>query len=175
LKVTKVTNDKPSLITQIKDIMPMLIIAIIILAADQLTKTIVRSKLADRTIEVIKGFFEFIYSENTGAAFGTFHDKNSVFIIVNLIAIIFIFIYHNRYKENIWMKISLGFILGGALGNLTDRILFGFVTDFIRVRIWFIHSFWWPVFNIADSGVTVGAIILIIALFRDSYKERLED
>jgi len=172
----KVANDKPSLIMQIKDIMPMLIIAIIIVVADQLTKTIIRGKLVViGTIEVIKGFIEFSYSENTGAAFGTFHDKNSVFIIVNLIAIIFIFIYHNRYKENIWMKVSLGFILGGALGNLADRILFGFVTDFIRVRLWFIHSFWWPVFNIADSGVTVGAIMLVIVLFRDSYKGRLED
>ena len=157
----------------------MLAIAIVIVATDQLTKMIVRGKLAvigtNRTIEVIKGFFEFIYSENTGAAFGTFHDRNSVFIVINLIAIIFIFIYHNRYKENIWMKVSLGFILGGALGNLADRILFGFVTDFIRVRLWFIHSFWWPVFNIADSGVTVGAIMLVIVLFRDSYKGRLED
>ncbi|MDQ1318358.1 MAG: signal peptidase [Candidatus Poribacteria bacterium] len=172
----KVANDKPSLITQIKDIMPMLIIAIIIVAADQLTKTIIRGKLAViGTLEVIKGFFEFSYSQNTGAAFGTFHDKNSIFIVVNLIAIIFIFIYHNRYKENIWMKVSLGFILGGALGNLADRIFFGFVTDFIRVRLWFIHTFWWPNFNIADSGVTVGAIMLIIVLFRDSYKGRLED
>jgi signal peptidase II len=172
----KVANDKPSLITQIKDIMPMLAIAIVIVATDQLTKMIVRGKLAViGTLEVIKGFAEFSYSENTGAAFGTFHDKNSVFIIVNLIAIIFIFIYYNRYKENIWMKVSLGFILGGALGNLADRILFGFVTDFIRVRLWFIHSFWWPVFNIADSGVTVGAIMLVIVLFRDSYKGRLED
>ena len=58
--------------------------------------------------------------------------------------------------------------------SLADRIFFGFVTDFIRVRLWFIHSFWWPNFNIADSGVTVGAIMLIIVLFRDSYKERLE-
>ncbi|MDQ1327547.1 MAG: signal peptidase [Candidatus Poribacteria bacterium] len=172
----KVANDKPSLITQIKDIMPMLIIAIIIVAADQLTKTIIRGKLAViGTLEVIKGFFEFSYSQNTGAAFGTFHDKNSIFIVVNLIAIIFIFIYHNRYKENIWMKVSLGFILGGALGNLADRIFFGFVTDFIRVRLWFIHTFWWPNFNIADSGVTVGAIMLIIVLFRDSYKGRLQD
>lgn len=172
----KVANDKPSLITQIKDIMPMLVIAIVILAADQLTKTIVRGKLAViGTLEVIKGFFELSYSENTGAAFGTFHDKNSVFIVVSLIAIIFIFIYYNRYKENIWMSVSLGFILGGALGNLADRIFFGFVTDFLRFQLWFIHSFWWPNFNIADSGVTVGAIMLVIVLFRDSYKGRLED
>jgi signal peptidase II len=165
------TNDKPDLITKIKDITPLLAIAIIIIILDQFTKSMARGKLAIvGTIEVIRGFFELIYSENTGAAFGTFQGRNSVFIIVNILAIVFIFIYYKKFKDNIWMKISLGFILGGAIGNLIDRIFFGFVTDFIRIRLWVIHSFWWPNFNIADSGVTVGAIILIIVLFMDSYK-----
>jgi len=166
-----IANDKPNLTTQIKGILPLLAIAAVTITLDQLTKAIVRSKLAFIGMtEVIKGFFELSYTENSGAAFGTFHGRNGVFIVVSLIAIIFIFFYFKRYKENIWMTVSLGFILGGALGNLVDRIFFGFVTDFLRVRIWFVHSFWWPIFNVADAGVTVGAIMLIIILFKDSYK-----
>ena len=147
----------------------MLAIAVVIAGFDQVTKSLIRGKIAIiGTIEVIRGFFEFSYSENTGAVFGTFQGRNGIFIIVGLLAIVFIFIYYSRFKENTWMKISLGLILGGAVGNLTDRLFFGSVTDFIRIRL--THSFWWPNFNIADSGVTVGAIILIIVLFKDSYK-----
>ena len=166
-----ITSDKPSLSTHIKNLIPTLAIAVFIVLFDQVTKLLVRDKLAIvGTIEVIRRFFELSYSENTGAAFGSFQGRNGIFIIVNFLAIIFIFIYYKRFKENMWMKISLGFILGGALGNLIDRLFIGFVTDFIRIRLWFIHSFWWPNFNIADAGVTVGAIILIIVLFIDSYK-----
>lgn len=150
---------------EIKLILPLIIIAVISLSLDQITKTIVRNELSPiGTIEVIKGFFELSYSENTGAVFGSFQGRNSIFILVNFLAIGFIFYYYSKFKNNLWMKLSLGLILGGALGNLSDRIFFGFVTDFLRLKIWFLRLFWWPNFNIADASVTIGAIMLIISM-----------
>jgi signal peptidase II len=167
-------ESKTSLSKEIKLIIPLIIIAVLSLSIDQVTKSIVRNELAIRgTVEVIRGYFEFSYSENTGAAFGTFQGRNKIFIIVNLFAIAFIFFYYSKFKESLWMKLSLGLILGGALGNLADRLFFGFVTDFLRVKVWFMHAFWWPNFNIADASVTVGAIMLVISMF--IINRRLED
>ena len=72
------------------------------------------------------------------------------------------------------MKISLGFLLGGAMGNLIDRLIFQYVTDFIRVRWWFLHWRWWPSFNIADASVVVGAIMLIIGMLRSGVPGKQE-
>lgn len=148
---------------------PMIIIAVISVFLDQLTKAIVRKIVAPvGVIEVIRGFFELSYAENTGAAFGMFDGKNTIFIFVGFIAIALIFFYYKQFSESTWMKIALGFLLGGALGNLIDRITFHYVTDFIRVRWWLIHLRWWPSFNIADASVCIGAIMLIIGVIRNS-------
>ena len=158
-----------SLTTQFRTLWAMLVVALLSVSSDQLTKTIVRRTVAvSGKVEVIRGYFEISYAENTGAAFGMFRGRNGVFIIVSLIAIGFIFVYYRQFKSNIWMKISLGLLLGGALGNLTDRIIFGYVTDFIRVRWWFLHLRWWPAFNIADASVCIGAAILVLVMFRKS-------
>jgi len=164
-------KNKLNLTNEIKLILPLIIIAIVSLSLDQITKTIVRNEIAVRgTVEIIEGFFELSYSENTGAVFGSFQGRNRIFIIVSLLAIIFIFFYYSKFKENLWIKLALGFILGGALGNLTDRIFFGFVTDFLRFKIWFLRPFWWPNFNIADASVTIGALMLFIGMFRINWK-----
>jgi len=165
------TKNKINLTNEIKLILPLIIIALVSLSLDQITKTIVRNEIAIKgTIEVIRGFFEISYSENTGAVFGSFQGRNSIFIIVSFLAIIFIFFYYSKFKESLWMKLALGFILGGALGNLADRIFFGFVTDFLRFKIWFLRPFWWPNFNIADASVTIGALMLFIGMFRINWK-----
>lgn len=166
-----IAENKTSLSRKARSILPLIIIAVASLAFDQITKSMVRGQLAIRgTFEVIRGFFELSYSENTGAVFGSFQGRNGIFIVVSILAIIFIFFYYSRFKENLWMKLSLGFILGGALGNLMDRIFFGFVTDFLRFKIWFLRPFWWPNFNIADASVTIGAIMLVIGMFRINWK-----
>ena len=153
------------------------IIALVSVFFDQLTKSIIRGTVAGRgTIEVIKGFFEISYAENTGAAFGMFSGNNIIFIIVSFVAIGFMFVYYRQFKSDTWMKISLGLILGGALGNLIDRIVFHYVTDFIRVRWWFIHLRWWPSFNIADASVCVGAAMFIIRMLkRNEFMGQQED
>lgn len=160
-----ISISKNLLISHIKYAKPMIIVTLLILAIDQITKTIVRKSVSlMETIEVIKGFFEISYSENTGAVFGIFRGQNHIFVLVNIIAIIFIFIYYNQFRQSLWMKTALGFILGGALGNLSDRIFFGFVTDFLRIRVWFFRFLWWPNFNLADAAVCIGAIMLIIGM-----------
>jgi signal peptidase II len=162
-------NKKDNFINEIKYMIPTIAIALVIVAFDQWTKAMIRAKLAVIGIsEVIRGFFEFSYSENTGAAFGSFQGKNAVFIVIGIIAIGFIFYLFRSLNKSTWIRISFGLILGGALGNLIDRIAFGFVTDFIRIRL--THSIWWPNFNIADAGITVGAIMFAVYKFIDTYR-----
>ena len=145
----------------------MLIITAFSVFFDQLTKVMARKYVATQgTIEVVRGFFEINYAENTGAAFGTFQGRNTVLMVISFVAIGFIFAYYRQFKANLWMRISLGFLLGGALGNLIDRIIFQGVTDFIRVRWWFLHLRWWPTFNIADAAVCIGAAMLIVGMLR---------
>lgn len=147
----------------------MLISAAIVILLDQVTKEIVRRTVAiSGKIEVIKGYFEIGYAGNTGAVFGTFRGQNRILIVVSIVAIGFIILYYRQFKDSIWMKISLGLLMGGALGNLIDRVVFHYVTDFIRVRWWLMHLRWWPAFNIADASVCVGAAMLIVGMIKRS-------
>ena len=162
-------NKKDNFIKDIKYMIPMFAIALVIVALDRWTKAMIRAKLATIGVsDVIKGFFELSYSENTGAAFGSFQGKNAIFIVVGIIALAFIFYIFRSLNKSTWMRISFGLILGGALGNLIDRIAFGFVIDFIRIRV--TQSMWWPNFNIADAGITVGAIMFAVYKLIDSYR-----
>ncbi len=151
---------------------PMLVVALVGVFLDQLTKYIVRGTIPlNRSIKVIKDYFYMDHVKNTGAAFGMFRGQNRIFIIISLAAICFIiFIYYRQFKESTWMKISLGLLLGGALGNLIDRALSGSVTDFIRVRIWFLRWRWWPSFNVADALVCVGAGMLVLGMLKRAQK-----
>lgn len=167
-------KEKINLIQKAKCILPTIAIMFIVTAFDQWTKALIRDRLAPiGGSEVIKGFLEFSYSENTGAAFGTFQGRNAIFIVVGILAILFISYIYFNVRESIWNKISFGLILGGAVGNLIDRIFYGFVIDFIRVRV--TPSIWWPNFNIADAGITVGAIMFIIYKFIESYKSKNQE
>ena len=91
-------------------------------------------------------------------AFGMLPGWNHVLTFVSTFAIVFIFMYYRQLKPTRWMRISLGMVMGGVLGNLIDRVLYGCVTDFIKVR-------WWPSFNIADVCICVGAAMLIMGFF----------
>ncbi len=149
----------------------MLVTAIISVFLDQLTKAIVRKVIITRgTIQIIRGYFQIAYAENTGAAFGMFRGQNTIFIVISIVAMGLMLAYYRQFKKNTWMKISLGLLLGGALGNLTDRILLQYVIDFIRVRWWFLRWRWWPSFNIADAAVCAGGIMLVLGMLK-----RLED
>lgn len=132
------------------------IITAAILSLDQLTKYLAASRLTlNEPYPLIKGVFHLTLVHNTGAAFGILKNQVLLFIFVSLISVLLIFLNlkKNRLKKASLDNVSLSFILAGAIGNLIDRIAFGYVIDFLDFRIW-------PVFNIADSAITVGAVLL---------------
>ena len=135
--------------------------AILIVILDQLTKFLIKSNFKlNQSIPIIKNVFHLTYVTNTGSAFGFFKSYNIFFGLFSVIVIIVIFYYLKKIKENEkLMQFSIGLLLGGTIGNLTDRIAYGSVVDFLDFRIW-------PVFNIADSAVTISIILLIIILWR---------
>lgn len=121
----------------------------------------------NESLIVIKNFLYFTLVHNTGIAFGLFKDGGYVFIIIPLVltALLVYNIYYYRNSEQLSRMYILAFslILGGAIGNLWDRIAFGYVIDFIDFRIW-------PVFNIADSAITIGAAIILLKCIPSSSK-----
>lgn len=138
---------------------PVLIIAAII-ALDQYSKFLVVTKLMPiGDYSVISGLLEFTYVENRGIAFGMFQNQRWFFVVAtSIIAIVVLFFIFKMYKDHVFFTICLSLIFGGAIGNIIDRIRFGYVIDFIH------FNFFPPVFNIADSAVVVGAIALSIAI-----------
>ena len=139
--------------------------ALLVVVADQLSKIGIRSNLAMGESLPETGLFRLTHVYNTGAAFGLFQGQSFPLTIVAIFGIIvillFTLLFYHRFPllDSRLGKPALGLILGGTIGNLIDRLRFGGVTDFIDVGIW-------PAFNIADSAVVVGTIILAYTLLR---------
>lgn len=131
------------------------IVVLAVLVADRVTKLICQQYLMPlRSVPVIKGIFHLTYVENTGVAFGMLQGRNWFFIpAVIVVSALLSYLLWSMKDANRYMKVSLALILGGAIGNLIDRIWLGYVVDFLDFRVW-------PVFNVADSCVVVGAILL---------------
>lgn len=118
------------------------------------------------TVPVIKGIFHLTLVENTGAAFGIFRDHPAVFVAIaaGFSFLVVLFIVIKRRVLSAPEKFALSLILGGTLGNLTDRLRFGYVVDFLDFRVW-------PVFNAADSCITIGAVLLAWSILTASGKK----
>ncbi len=137
--------------------------ALLLVAADQLSKLGIRSNLAigESLFEV--GFFRLTRLHNTGAVFGLFQGQSFPLTIIASVGVAALLLYALFFHRKLPFlgsrlgKLALGLVLGGTVGNLIDRIYLGYVTDFIAVSIW-------PAFNIADSAIVVGIIILIYSL-----------
>ena len=140
-----------------------LLIALLIVVADQLTKIWVRSNLAIGQSLPDTGFFQLTHVRNSGAVFGLFQGQSFALTIaasVVIAVVLFYVLFVSRrfaFLDSILGRSALGLVLGGSVGNLIDRLRFGYVTDFIDVGIW-------PAFNIADSAVTVGVIVFACSL-----------
>ncbi len=140
---------------------PIFIVAAVI-ALDQIIKNVLVKALANGPITVIKNFFHFIYVENYGIAFGMFKNKTMFFIITQcIISVVIMYVIYRFHNKSIPVTICLSMILGGAIGNLIDRIRIGYVIDYIS------FSIFPPVFNFADSAIVVGAILLSLILVFD--------
>lgn len=155
----------------IKNFGLLLLVAGSVILLDQITKAVVRAHLpfggSWTPLEGIAPFLKIVHWENTGAAFGMFQGGGLILGILAVVVTIFIMIYFPQIPtEYVFMRIALAMQLGGALGNLIDRIRFGPVTDFIAVGAF-------PVFNVADASITVGVAILLLCLWLLERKEKL--
>ncbi len=118
--------------------------------------------------DFIPGFIKFFYAENTGAAWSVFSGSRIALIVFSILAILIILFYSFYSKsESKLLHISLGFIVGGAFGNLIDRLYFGYVRDFLKLE--FMN---FPIFNIADASLTVGVILICVYFIISGVKER---
>lgn len=141
------------------------LLAIVVLALDQLTKWLVVSNLElDQSvypIPALSGLFGFTYVSNTGVAFGLFKEAGTVFVFVAVVVITVIVTYlRNLPRDQRLLRVALGLQLGGAFGNLIDRLRLGYVVDFIDFKFA-------PVFNVADFAIVSGAVLLMIAMWRE--------
>ena len=154
--------------------MKVLILSIIVVLIDQLSKLTIRVSLEyGKPHRIIGDWVRLTYIENPGMAFGIQIGGQIFFTVFALLATVIIFIYIIRARqEKIQLRISLALILGGAVGNLIDRFLYGKVVDFIEVGM---GNARWPIFNIADSAVTIGMIILIIMVLFERSSEKTKE
>ena len=151
-----------------------LVISSAVFVFDQLSKLWVLNTIKPiSTISVIPGLLSFTYVENTGAAFGIFEGQKwlLIFIVFAVLAAALWALYTNKVSGKL-ERLCVSFIIAGGLGNVVDRIRYGFVVDFLDIN----ELFSYPMFNVADCFVVVGAILLVIAtLFEDNKKKKLEE
>lgn len=156
-----------------------LIIAAFVVAADQTSKLWIRTHLALGESLPEAGLLRLTHVQNTGSAFGLFANQAFLLTVVAIVGLIVVLLFYRYLSEHgILGTLALGLVFGGAAGNLIDRLRFGYVTDFIDVRLW-PEFYWvrlwpeyhWPTFNVADSAITVGAIALACFVFWAVKKE----
>lgn len=165
-RTSEVTPNVVPSFKNIKMVIPLFAVALPILLLDIVTKWLIRLYIPKGGGHVIiPGFFNLRHDRNSGAAFGILSDQRAFLVLVTIAALIFIFFYYFRFRHSGWMRTSLGFLLGGAVGNFIDRIYLGEVVDFLQFGIESKNLFW-PTFNVADVSVCIGAGMLIVYLFR---------
>jgi len=155
----------------------LLLISLVLIALDQWTKGLVRANLSINEfwmpLDWLRPYLRIVNWQNTGAAFGIFQGMNSVFMVLAFVIIGLILVYFPLIPEDdIYFRLALSLQMAGATGNLIDRIYRGYVTDFISVGRF-------PVFNVADSCITLGVVILLIGMWveerRTQHESRSED
>lgn len=148
---------------KVRDYISLLLLAGIIIALDQWTKGIIRSQLAFGETWVpwdwLAPYARIVYWHNAGAAFGFGQNLSWLFTILPFIVVAAILAYYHQIPRGDWpLRIALGLQLGGAVGNLIDRLTIGYVTDFISVGTF-------PVFNVADSSISIGVVVLLVGMW----------
>ena len=148
------------------------LISLFVFLLDILSKNFIQKKIIYGEQVEITSFLSLVHFQNTGAAFSFLSDQGGwqryFLIAISLLAVLYIPWLINQYKKNILIVIGLLLILGGAIGNLYDRISYGYVIDFIYLHI---AEFYWPAFNVADSGISLGVLLFLYGSFKN-YKKR---
>lgn len=161
---------RPDLRSRVMDYVTLLLVSGVIVLADQWTKNLVAANLefGERWApwEWLSPYFRIVHWRNTGAAFGMFQNGGMVIgVFAVIVTLVIIYYYPQVPKEDWALRVAMAMQLAGALGNLTDRILRGYVIDFISFGNF-------PVFNIADSSITVGATVLLIGVWIAERQEK---
>ena len=148
------------------------LISLFVFLLDILSKNFIQNKIIYGEQVDITSFLSLVHFQNTGAAFSFLSDQDGwqryFLIAISLLAVLYIPWLINQYKKNILIVIGLLLILGGAIGNLYDRISYGYVIDFIYLHI---AEFYWPAFNVADSAISLGVLLFLYGSFKN-YKKR---
>lgn len=140
-------------------------ISIIVLIIDQILKLLVQTFETNHV--VIDKIFSITYYQNTGAAWSILEGKTALLIGVSIVMLVLVYSMMFSFDENKLTNFSFGLLFGGIIGNLIDRILFGYVRDFISVVIF---GYYFPIFNIADAAIVIGVILLIIETIKGEIK-----
>ncbi|MEA1958253.1 MAG: signal peptidase II [Chloroflexota bacterium] len=131
------------------------LVAAAVTGLDQLSKYLIRSNMYPGQSIPEDGFFRIVYGTNPGGVFGLFANQTFLITIAAVISVVIILLYsRHKMAQSLLVRVSLGLVLGGSVGNLIDRVRFGEVTDFIRMGSW-------PVFNLADAAIDVGIVLLL--------------
>lgn len=144
-------------------LLPWLAIAVIVIVADQITKHLIVEHFRHGQSQTITPFFNLVRAHNTGAAFSFLADESGwqrwFFIVLAFAAALFIIWMLVRHGGPRLFNLALSLILGGAIGNVADRLMHGYVVDFVQLHWKLTHYF--PAFNVADSAITIGALMLV--------------
>jgi len=146
----------------------ILFLSLPLYALDQITKQLVLQLISPyETCIIVPDFFSLVNVTNTGAAFGSFKGNNIFFIVVSIVALLVVLVLLVRRRRlDPWRDLSLALLLAGILGNLTDRLLYGHVIDFLLFNLHVRYADPWPAFNVADSCISIAVVLFIIHSFR---------
>jgi signal peptidase II len=140
-------------------------VLVCVLLADQVTKALVKDGIERGGEHHVVGFVHLVNVRNTGVAFGQMRNGGAIVSLVIACAVIALLVYFVRHATRPWIWLPTGLLLGGAVGNIVDRVREGAVVDFIKLP----H---WPAFNVADSAITVGVVVLVLVMDRGNAARR---
>ena len=146
----------------------ILFLSLPLYALDQWTKQMVLRFISpDEPRVLISDFFSLVNVTNTGAAFGSFRGNNTFFIVISIVALVVVAILLVRPRRpDAWRDLSLALLLAGILGNVTDRLLYRHVIDFLLFNLHIRYADPWPAFNVADSCISIAVVLFIVHSFR---------
>src|SRR5437899_5184837 len=156
--------------------LPYILLVVLTLCLDRWTKSLIQDRFnLNESVAVIDGLFNITYVRNTGVAFGIFSSisspaKSLLLSIFTAFAAILVITYSVRSSaRNRLLQVALALILGGALGNLYDRLAYGYVVDFLE---FYVGTYHWPSFNVADSAISIGVALLALEILRNETPSR---
>ena len=148
---------------------PFVGLAATVVVADQAAKAVVTGALAPgESVDIVGDLVRIVFGQNSGALFGLFKDNAAMFGIVSLVVIGLIVVYHARSAGSLYLTVTLGLLLGGAIGNMVDRLRLGYVVDFVDVGLGTMRFY---TFNVADSAISLAILLLFVAALRPSLVE----